>query len=226
MTRAADAEARRLRRPGRARPARGARRSAAGARRARRPVRCRARRSASRWRARAARRRVDVDARRGARARGRQVDARGRRCARDAGRPSSRCCSSCPGAEPSTERGTRVALRLARGERARARAAASGRERWGGYASATSSSARATASASFAEEAPLDRRAAVAASTRAPRRCARSSRPLETQVFAGNQVARDEGRGDRVRRPAAVRRRRPRAAYQLARERAPWRACG
>ena len=51
-------------------------------------------------------------------------------------------------------------------------------------------------------------------------------RPLETQVFAGNQVAREQGRGDRVRRHAAVRARRPRAADQLARERAARRAVG
>ena len=44
--------------------------------------------------------------------------------------------------------------------------------------------------------------------------------PVATQPFAGNQVARAEGRRARVRRPARVRARRPRALDQLARERA------
>ena len=48
--------------------------------------------------------------------------------------------------------------------------------------------------------------------------------PLETQPFAGNRRRARPRRGHRVRRPAPVRRRRPRPARQLARERPPRRA--
>ena len=45
--------------------------------------------------------------------------------------------------------------------------------------------------------------------------------PVATQPFTGNEVARAEGRRARVRRPAAVRARRPRSLDQLAGDRAP-----
>ena len=64
------------------------------------------------------------------------------------------------------------------------------------------------------------------ASIRARRRCARSSAPLETQVFAGNQVSRARGDGIEFADLRAVAAGRPAAAGQLAGQRAARRALG
>ena len=118
------------------------------------------------------------------------------------------CSSSRPGSRSPTGDNP-VAIRLV--------PASSGRctlrlraERWGGYVSATSPSARATRSASSSATGRIRAARAAARSSRARRRCARLLRPRETQLFSGDEVSRGRGRGHRVRRPAAVRLRRPR----------------
>ena len=62
--------------------------------------------------------------------------------------------------------------------------------------------------------------------SRGRRRSAHLLRPAETQLFSGRRALAPQGGGHRVRRPAAVRVRRPRAADQLAGERSTRRALG
>ena len=204
-------------------PARRARAAPARAGRARGAVRARARRRA---RARGA-----ADARasastldRGARARGRggrrRVDAR----RRDAVERLDVLVELPPG---SARRRRRARSRCA------SRAASSGSSslrarvptRWGGYALGARRTCAPAPLGLFVEEGPPSRRRRCA-STRATEELRRLLAPRRDAALAGNEVARDEGRRDRVRRHPAVRRRRPDPPHQLAGERAPRRAVG
>ena len=129
----------------------------------------------------------------------------------------SSCCSRCPDG-----------LEVVSGASARCRCGSagrtSGRSSCGSAACAGATTSSATSGCGRATGSGWSpgRRGSTGgprcASTRCPRRCARSSHPLDAAV-RGQPGRAAEGRRDRVRRPAPVRARRPRPLDQLARER-------
>ena len=143
-----------------------------------------------------------------------------------AGRRSSgsRSCSRCRTASRPTTAQNPVALRLAAGEERTLELSAALRALGRLRAGRDLPSARATGSALFAfgDRASTDARPLKVYPR--PEQLLALLRPLETQVVRRQPGRAREGRRDRVRRPAAVRARRPRAPDQLARERPPRRA--
>ena len=218
------AATRRLREPRRGRAARGPRPRPRRARRARRPVRARRGRSA------ALARKPELEAELVARprARARERDGRTRRSSSSSRARASTALdvSCCPAREllPTQARNPRGDSARCR-RAANARAAAALRPLGRVRPSARRSSARATGSASTAWETQAGgrRRPARLPERRDAARAAAAARDAGVRRQPG--VA-HEGRRNRVRRHPRVGARRPPAARQLARERAPRRALG
>ena len=142
-------------------------------------------------------------------------------------RSAPRCCSSCRPGVVVVDGGNPVASGVERARPADADVPAPACRALGRLlARRTDRSAPATRSASsLRQHAGSTRTSSVKVYPR-PEALRHLLRPAETQLYSRRRALAAQGRGHRVRRPAPVRVRRPRAPDQLAGERAPRRAVG